>query len=388
MNLLSTLAASGLGLGLVIILALAVRRDANRQANYCLAASMACSMNILLLVLLLQVGALEHSPGLRVLALPYILATPFLYAYTRLMTKPDHTPGYGILIHLWPLLIALLPLFSASDLGTESFDRARGGWPPNSLALLAIFSYGVQVFYLTWSLRLVLAHGTAVSQSFSYREWVSLRWLRILISLYLALVVFGLLVALARLVPGIELWPRAVYSSSMTVAICYLIAFFGITQGDVFGRGESESENHGESVSEKTQASTSRYESSGLTPELEHDYWRRLEAHMREHEPYLDHELRIANLAHQLEVPVTYLSQAINRQAGQNFFDYVSRYRVARALELLQGGDANIARVAQESGFNSQSAFYRQFKKATSLTPKQYQRQAGEQKDQNSNLSR
>ena len=88
-----------------------------------------------------------------------------------------------------------------------------------------------------------------------------------------------------------------------------------------------------------------------------------------------DDELRIADLAEQVNIPAHHLSQVINQHAGRNSLDFVNHYRVEEAMRLLGDGQLSMTAIAFESGFNSQSAFYRQFKKVTGLTPKHYQRQ-------------
>ena len=75
-------------------------------------------------------------------------------------------------------------------------------------------------------------------------------------------------------------------------------------------------------------------------------------------------------------IPTHHLSQIINQQADQNFFEYVNGYRVSSAKELLQTGDRSMTAIAFDAGFNSQSAFYRHFKRITGQTPRQFQIEA------------
>ncbi|MEJ2622097.1 MAG: helix-turn-helix domain-containing protein [Candidatus Thiodiazotropha sp.] len=82
--------------------------------------------------------------------------------------------------------------------------------------------------------------------------------------------------------------------------------------------------------------------------------------------PYLDSQLSLPGLAQQLDVSVNQLSQIINEQLQQNFFDFVNKYRIAEAKAQLQAVDQrhrNILTVATDVGFNSKTAFYTAFKK-------------------------
>ena len=212
----------------------------------------------------------------------------------------------------------------------------------------------------------MLAYGQRLADEFSFEESVTLRWLKLLVALCLLMALTGLLVALIRLLPGMELWPRSIYSSLTVIALYYLIAFFGLAQPDVFA-------GHREGAGSRNDAATASSEDDSADKQAR---WQQLEAYMVRQKPYLQHELRIADLAEDLRLPAPELSQVINRCSGKNFFDYVSSFRVKRAKELLLSSSGSMADIAQESGFNSQSAFYRQFRKVTGLTPTEFRRQA------------
>ena len=288
-------------------------------------------------------------------------------------------------------LLLISGRLEAFHLSPENLARARGGWPPSPLSLVSVFLYAFTILYLAAALALLRSYRANIAGAFSYQENITLRWLRLLLLVYLLFSVGGLVIALARLVPGVELWPRSHYSMTTIIAIYYLIAFMGIAQPAIFasdsdrtgaGRKSIAGAESGDAADREArldprdQASAARYETSALTPERVENLWEALEAVMVEKKPYLDNELRIADLAERVDIPAHHLSQVINQKAGRNFFDFINQYRVEEARRLLSAGQLSMTAVAFESGFNSQSAFYRHFKKVTGLTPRQYQRRS------------
>ena len=66
---------------------------------------------------------------------------------------------------------------------------------------------------------------------------------------------------------------------------------------------------------------------------------------------------------------------------GQTIFEYLARYRIEAAAELLKKEDLPVSRVAEMVGFRSESLFYQKFKEHTGMTPKAYQRAQTHTKD-------
>ena len=108
-----------------------------------------------------------------------------------------------------------------------------------------------------------------------------------------------------------------------------------------------------------------------LSPELRP--WReKLLQLMAEQQPWLEPELTLAELAQRLRTNTSLLSHVINTGCGQNFNDFVNRYRVAEAERKLQDprlAHYSLVGIALESGFNSKSTFNRVFKKLAGRTP-------------------
>ena len=386
-------ASSGIVLGAIIIVGLLVRKDANRRANRLLAASLACSVSYLLSMSLVHAEWGGSTLGVSLLGYAYFAGVPLLYGYVKVLTHPSYAPGARDLIHFLPAvtLYALLVsgVMGEFHLTPENLAMARGGWPPSALSLLSVFLYLFTICYLLGALALLGSYRANIAGVFSYQENITLRWLRLLLLVYLAFSAVGLVIALVRLVPGVELWPRSHVSMTTIIAIYYLIAFMGMAQPAVFASGSGKTVAGTKSIAgsagvaaraigddQPDQASGARYETSALTPARVKSLWETLDGFMVEKKPYLDNELRIADLAEQVNIPAHHLSQVINQHAGRNFFDFVNHYRVEEAMKLLGDGQLSMTAIAFESGFNSQSAFYRHFKKVTGLTPKQYQRQS------------
>ena len=98
---------------------------------------------------------------------------------------------------------------------------------------------------------------------------------------------------------------------------------------------------------------------------------------MRSQRLYLRPDLTLPELAKAVGCSVNHLSQVINSGFGRSFFDYVNRYRIDRAKELLSELDGHadsVLNIAFSVGFNSNSAFYTAFKKAVGEAPAQYRR--------------
>jgi AraC-like DNA-binding protein len=120
-----------------------------------------------------------------------------------------------------------------------------------------------------------------------------------------------------------------------------------------------------------------KYAKSGLSSEQLLEYKERLERIMQSRQAYLRSDLTLPMLAEAVDSSVNHLSQVINSGFGTSFFDYLNRYRIEHAKEILSrmdGQSGTILNIAFAVGFNSNSAFYAAFKKRVGQTPAQYRR--------------
>jgi AraC-like DNA-binding protein len=118
-----------------------------------------------------------------------------------------------------------------------------------------------------------------------------------------------------------------------------------------------------------------RYEKSTLTLDRADAYLKRLLDLMEKEKPYTDGDLTLQKLAKTLAISPHHLSQMINEQLNQNFFEFINLYRIEEAKRMLVDPNRkhySILAISEEVGFNSKSAFNAAFKKHTHMTPSEF----------------
>ena len=99
----------------------------------------------------------------------------------------------------------------------------------------------------------------------------------------------------------------------------------------------------------------------------------RIIAIMETRRVYLNPELKMSDIADALGVHKNTVSACINAQAGCSFTQFVNRYRVEHAQELLRRNpEMKITAVCKESGFSTESSFFRAFRAICNTTPREW----------------
>ncbi|WP_247233392.1 AraC family transcriptional regulator [Telluribacter sp. SYSU D00476] len=99
---------------------------------------------------------------------------------------------------------------------------------------------------------------------------------------------------------------------------------------------------------------------------------------LEEDELYLDPELNLQKLAERVGFSPAVVSAVINSAFQKSFRNLINEYRVAKVKQRLQDPATSylsIGGIAYECGFNSEASFYRIFKAAEGVTPKEYLKQ-------------
>jgi len=80
-------------------------------------------------------------------------------------------------------------------------------------------------------------------------------------------------------------------------------------------------------------------------------------------------ELTVQEIAEEFQINDSYLSTLFKKEVGINLSNYLQKYRVYRAMELLKNTNLRINEVAYKVGFQNPCYFTEQFKKVFKVTP-------------------
>ena len=83
-------------------------------------------------------------------------------------------------------------------------------------------------------------------------------------------------------------------------------------------------------------------------------------------------KITLEDLGQYCHMHPNYLCTLFKNYTGQTIFDYLNRYRIESAAQLLKNQELSAGKVGELVGFRSESLFYRTFKKIMGVTPKAY----------------
>lgn len=85
-----------------------------------------------------------------------------------------------------------------------------------------------------------------------------------------------------------------------------------------------------------------------------------------------NHKIYLEDIAEAIGISPGHLSRVFRQDMGMNIQEYIQRYRVERAANLLKYSEASLTEISDYVCFHSQSHFGRAFKRYMNMTPKQY----------------
>ncbi len=90
---------------------------------------------------------------------------------------------------------------------------------------------------------------------------------------------------------------------------------------------------------------------------------------------FTESDLTLKELALRIGITTHQLSEILNVYYKKNFYDFINYYRIEEAKKFLaEDNEATALGICFKVGFNSNSAFYRAFKKETGLSPGKYRK--------------
>ena len=352
----------------LFISALLINKNQKTKADFYLMSWMLAMALHLLLYYLNFSSDPFRFPYLLGLEIPYpLLHGPLLYLYVAAITNQLPKQRWLVALHFAPLIIGylyLIPFFTSSirekiafyNNGFEGFE----GFMQFGLVLISISG----VFYLIWSIVLLLRNKKNIRNTFSDLEKVNLNWLQFLI--YGFAIIWSIVIFINK----------DEYIFAGVTVFVILIGYLGVQQQTIFHYKEhtiKPSTDPFDDLSEEKK----KYQKSGLSEQLSEEVHARL-IHLFEKEYYYrKNEFSIQELATTLEILPNYLSQIINEREGKSFYEFVNSYRLDAFKQLIKENKQEkftLLALAYECGFNSKSSFNRYFKKQTGQTPSDFVR--------------
>lgn len=89
-----------------------------------------------------------------------------------------------------------------------------------------------------------------------------------------------------------------------------------------------------------------------------------------------DH-ISIESIASELHISASYLSRVFKKECARTFLDFLNRFRIQKAIELLVTGKYRVYEVAEMTGFSDYKRFYETFREYTSIAPTDFKKGAG-----------
>lgn len=301
----------------------------------------------LFLMLAIQMGY-HHSIVLSVAKSINLLHGPFLvlYAFAIFSGKIRRIQ----LLHFLPFLLIVVADYFIASPGNSPWEY--------SMALMKTISIaGYSIYCLRWADHKIQEFKKTRSDSF----FIEAGWVKIVAILMLVMIGLG-----ALHIVSVHLMDEQYYTLidiGLYVLLIILLGYFGLKQGVVYVPPSKTNKNG--------------YRHSPLSEDKKQGLTMQVKKYFETETGFLQPEFSLSTLSAQLDIPKHHLSEIINQDMGITFFALVNKSRIAHVTRMMKEGKAeemSLEGLGFSAGFNTKSAFFRNFKEHTGQTPRQYLR--------------
>lgn len=375
--------------GFFLAVALAAQRR-NRTANRLLAVAMFAFSIHLATVVYHAAGWERRFPHFFGAAYPLpLLYGPLIYLYAVTASNRIRRLRWYDGLHFLPfglVLLVSLPVYLMS--GAEKlayYHELQQGARPLLLRVVDPLKLASGVGYSVATIRFLLRHRALVKESYASLEPVNLQWL---LRLGLAGALIWGLAAVFELTPqsDLALLRRGDDAIALALAILvYWIGYMALRQPEIFNFAALDRAPAGETAppatsSQPAETTSPAYERSGLSQGEAAALRDSLLSLMEVAKPWRNSDLTLADLAGRLGTTPHRLSQVLNSQLNQTFYDFVNAWRVREVQRRMADEGARnrtILSLALEAGFASKSTFNHVFRQHTGQTPSAWRKSIG-----------
>jgi AraC-like DNA-binding protein/uncharacterized membrane protein YfcA len=383
--------------GVILAAALAARRR-NRTANRLLSA-------LMLAFALFMATGVYHSAKLEAefphffgfgYPMPFLFG-PLVYLYAVAAADRNWRMRPRDWLHFLPVAIVVIGGLPIYMMGAEeklvAMRRLMAGDATLLMKIETPFRYVSGLGYGAATIVFLKRHAARIEHSYSSTEHVNLRWLLWLGASAAGIWVMATGFTISNFARGDD------FISLAVAALVCAVGYMGLRQPEILrfetaefpvvrkpeaelGAGVGAAGAAPVEVVQLPAASVdaARYERSGLSPAEAKRIRERLLAAMDADRPWTDSELTLSDLADRLGTTAHKLSEVLNSEVGETFYDFVNGYRVREVQRRISAGEARTRKMlslALDAGFASKSTFNQVFKKHTSQTPSDFRQTAG-----------
>ncbi len=314
-----------------------------------------------------------------------LMISPIVGWYFTLLVRPDAKFFPRFTMFLSPFFISIIvsSLFATfaepmpNVYTIKDYMVLVKHYPEASYRLVLTIIFIAELIILPVGAELQLKkHRERIKNDFSYTEKVDLSWVHVLILLCAVCGILNLVYAFSSAVHV-----RTIYNMIFFV----LLLIFCITGGlhpDIYYVPKPTGVNryHNEIPLHASLFIPPGQEKAKIAPPMYRKIHEGITHLLEEQEIYCNPNLRLDDIADMLNTNKTYVSIVINELFQTNFYTLINRYRIKKAIGLIEKRDFSIKDVSAKSGFNSQSVFCTVFKKEMKVTPLEWTKRVKNEK--------
>ncbi|PID58410.1 MAG: hypothetical protein CR986_07845 [Ignavibacteriae bacterium] len=339
-----------------------IKKKENRLANKILAFTMIFFSIDLVGEITVRTGFIKNIFWMIIFvtSLPFLYG-PLIYLHIHFLTTARKKFRLKDMLHFIPFFVSFIYYVFLVFTTTFEYKIALIQFtekPPLIVFLLGNLIPVVGIFYLVLTIKATNKFNKNIRDKYSNIEKIDLHLLN-----YLA---YGNLIVWLVVIVGYVLnvifntWNYANILIYLTLSIfLYFLSFRAYKQPEI----------------QKTDAQDFSYKKSGLTNEKADEYLEKIINKMETDKLFLNPKLSLTELSQNTGISTHNISEIINTKLGQNFYDFVNKYRVEEVKRLIRNDKSinyNLLAHAFEAGFASKSAFNSSFKKFTGTTPSKF----------------
>lgn len=370
-QLSTVLTFAGIVQGFFVVLLLNNKNVRRSRANVFLSILLIClSFSI---AHILFAGAVLNHLSAKVYSLgdpTFFLIAPLLWFYIKELTGERVKISGPLFLHFLPFLLIIFLSLTLRSIDPEfpfmQFLERHHRLINVTFWIVVVVQFSSYQFFVRkkWS-----TYQEVIQQEVSNKEGLDIAWVRFFMIVFLMINIFFLFSLFAAIHLNHGYWQYKVIALIFSLSV-FALGYKGVLQKELFQKDERATHDV----------------ISGTSPDpsmnkLNQELLSRLLVYVKEEKPYLDSELTLSALAKALNISRSQLSIVINEGTGDNFYDFINKYRVEEVKRLMTDPNVknyNLLGLALEAGFKSKSTFNLIFKRFTGLTPTEYRKNLSE----------